>query len=199
MPTLRALLLALFVTSSGNLGVARAAPASSPPAADASRSVLVIDHQVETIDGKQVKLSQYRGSVLLIVNVASRCGLTVQYEGLEALYRRYKDRGLVILGFPSNDFMGQEPGSNEEIATYCRRTWDVSFPMFAKVHVKGQEMAPLFRALTTQVEPPLQGEVPWNFTKFLVDAEGHVVARFDPRMLPEDSKLQSALEKLLPR
>ena len=130
------------------------------------------------------------------MNVASKCGLTPQYEGLEKLYERYRDRGFAVLGFPSNDFAGQEPGSEAEIAEFCRRSYGVTFPMFSKITVKGEGRHPLYRALTG-LPAPIGGEVQWNFQKYLVDRKGDVVARFDPRTAPDDPALVKQVEELL--
>jgi glutathione peroxidase len=156
------------------------------------------DLTVSTIEGREEPLSEYRGSVLLVVNVASKCGLTPQYEGLEELYAKYRDQGLVVLGFPCNQFAEQEPGSNEEIAAFCRSTYAVDFPMFAKVDVNGAGRHPLYRFLTTV--PDAQGEagdVQWNFEKFLVARDGGQVLRFRPLVDPLAPELVAALEGLL--
>ncbi len=147
---------------------------------------------VNTIDGKLKSLGDYSGKVVLIVNVASKCGFTPQYEGLEALYRKYKDRGLVVLGFPSNDFMWQEPGSNDEIAAFCKRKYDVSFPMFAKVSVRGGGQHPLYAYLTKE-----KGRVTWNFNKFLVGKDGQPIQQFGSKVKPDAAELIAALEKAL--
>jgi glutathione peroxidase len=135
---------------------------------------------------------------MLIVNTASKCGYTPQFAGLQRLHERYAERGLVILGFPCNDFLGQDPGTAVEIGEFCRKNYGVSFPMMAKVHVKGKEKVPLYRTLTEQTAEDIRGEIKWNFTKFLVDADGHVVARFGSPVEPEDPELVAAIEKLLP-
>jgi glutathione peroxidase len=150
------------------------------------------DFTVYGIDGKLQSLAAYRGKVVLVVNVASKCGYTPQYEGLEVLYRKFKDRGLVVLGFPSNDFMWQEPGSNEEIAAFCRRTYGVTFPMFGKVSVRGGAQHPLYTYLTSA-----QGRVFWNFTKFLVGKDGRAIAKFGTKVQPNDAALEAAIEKAL--
>ena len=144
------------------------------------------DFTVDDIGGKPVKLDRYRGKVLLVVNTASKCGFTPQYKGLEALYRKYKDNGLEVLGFPCNQFGAQEPGSEQEIATFCQTNYDVTFPMFHKVDVNGDAAAPLYRHLKS-ARPGLLGTeaIKWNFTKFLVDRSGNVVARFAPNDTPE--------------
>ena len=153
------------------------------------------DFTVTTIDGKEQSLSQYRGKSLLIVNVASRCGFTPQYKGLEALYQKYKDRGLVVLGFPANNFMGQEPGTNEEIKEFCSLNYGVTFPMFAKISVKGADIHPLYKYLTEQSEAP--NAISWNFNKFLVDRNGRVVAYWGSRTAPESKELIAKVEEAL--
>lgn len=156
----------------------------------------IYDFQVETIDGRRVPMADLRGQVLLIVNVASRCGLTSQYEGLVALYDKYRDQGFEILAFPCNQFGGQEPGTNEEIEAFCRQTYSVRFPVFAKVEVNGEDAHPLFEYLKQQA--PGTGDSPdirWNFTKFLVGRDGTVDSRFDPRTSPQD--MTEDIERLL--
>jgi glutathione peroxidase len=153
----------------------------------------VHEFTLNSIDGKPAPLSAYQGKVVLIVNVASRCGFTPQYAGLEALYEKYKDRGFVILGFPANNFGGQEPGTNEEIKTFCSTKYNVTFPMYSKISVKGDDKAPLYQFLTAT-----GGEIQWNFTKFLIDKSGKVIARFEPKVTPESPDLTSAIEKALP-
>ena len=156
----------------------------------------VLGFEMKGIDGKPVKLEQYRGKVVLIVNTASRCGFTPQYADLEAVYKKYKDRGLVVLGFPANDFKGQEPGTDEEIAAFCTGRYHVTFPMFSKVTVVGEEKCPLYKRLAAQPEP-IGGEHKWNFNKFLVSREGRVVARYEPKVRPVDEKVTERIEKLL--
>lgn len=190
---MRALLLALSLLSPVACAAAPTSAALSAP------SAAPLDQAVVTIDGQPAKLSDYRGKAVLIVNVASKCGFTPQYEGLEALYRKYKDRGFVVLGFPSNDFLSQEPGSDAEIATFCKSKYDVTFPMFSKVKTTGADIHPLFRALTTQGPPELRGDVSWNFNKFLVDPEGHLRARWDSKVTPDDPGLAKLVEQVLPR
>jgi glutathione peroxidase len=152
----------------------------------------VHEFTLNSIDGKPAPLSAYQGKVVLIVNVASRCGFTPQYAGLEALYEKYKDRGFTILGFPANNFGGQEPGTNEEIKTFCTTKYNVTFPMYSKISVKGDDKAPLYQFLTAT-----GGEIQWNFTKFLVDKDGKVVARFEPKVTPDSPDVASAIEKAL--
>jgi len=154
----------------------------------------VHEFTLNSIDGRPAPLSAYQGKVVLIVNVASRCGFTPQYAGLEALYEKYKDRGFAILGFPANNFGGQEPGTNEEIKTFCSTKYNVTFPMYSKISVKGDDQAPLYRFLTDkQANPATGGEIQWNFTKFLVDKNGKVVARFEPKVTPESPDVASAI------
>lgn len=158
----------------------------------------VHDFEARTIDGVVTRLSAYSGRTLLLVNVASRCGLTPQYEGLEELYRRYRDRGFEILGFPCNDFAGQEPGSEAEIKTFCSTKYDVTFPLFSKVRVLGDERHPLYSFMIGQDAPPKgPGDVVWNFEKFLVDRSGKVIGRFAPPTAPLDTEITSAIERAL--
>ncbi len=174
------------------------------------------DIPLKTIAGDDASLGDYAGKVALVVNVASKCGLTPQYDGLEKLYETYRDRGLVVLGFPANDFAGQEPGANAEIAEFCRTNFSVEFPMFAKITVTGVDKHPLYQALTVAA-PPVTGdaegfrerlrgygmtpnpepEVLWNFEKFLIDRTGAIAARFAPTTAPDDAQLVSAIESAL--
>lgn len=151
---------------------------------------------VKDIDGKDTSLTPYDGKVLLIVNVASECGYTGQYEGLEALWRKYREKGLVVVGFPSNDFGAQEPGSNAEIKQFCTSRYDVTFPMFEKIHVKGPEQHPIYRKLT-DTQSPFPGDVKWNFGKFVVGRDGRILARFDSDTEPDSNALLSTIEKAL--
>ena len=156
----------------------------------------IYDFSAARPDGSAVPLSDYRGKVLLIVNTASKCGFTPQYAGLETLYRDLQDRGLVVLGFPCNQFGKQEPGDAQEIASFCKLTYDVTFPVFAKIDVNGSDAAPLFRWLKEQAPGVIGTEaIKWNFTKFLVDRDGQVADRFAPTTKPED--LRGAIEALL--
>lgn len=153
---------------------------------------------LKDIDGKDVSLSQYRGKVLMLVNVASKCGLTPQYEGLQKLYAEYKDRGLVILGFPANNFGGQEPGTDEQIKSFCSLNYNVTFPIFSKISVKGADIHPLYKFLTDkETNPEFGGGIKWNFNKFLVDKNGHVIARFEPQTTPESNEVIQAVEEAL--
>lgn len=179
-----------------------ASPAPSAPAV----SPYVLDFKVKRIDGTEEDLSIYRGKVVLIVNVASKCGFTKQYEGLQKLYESKKDAGgaegsgggLVILGFPANDFRGQEPGSNKEIAEFCTSRFHVTFPMFEKITVTGKDAHPLYQRLAAQPAPVGGEGVPgWNFTKFLIDRQGNVVARFDSKVAPDDAALVQKIDALI--
>lgn len=150
---------------------------------------------VRDMDGKTVKLSDYKGKVLLIVNVASKCGYTKQYSGLEAIYRKYKEQGFEILAFPCNDFGGQEPGTNEEIVQFCTSNFDVTFKLFDKIEVL-KNKAPLYAVLT---DNPVTGteDIKWNFEKFLIDREGNIVARYKSKVTPESEEMTGAIERLL--
>jgi glutathione peroxidase len=155
----------------------------------------VSDITVKTIDGKEKPLKDYAGNVLLIVNVASYCGYTPQYKGLEQLSQKYKDQGLRVLGFPCNDFGAQEPGTNDEIQQFCDRTYGVTFELFDKVHAKGADQHPLYKTLTDSVTPA--GAVSWNFEKFLIGKHGDVVARYRSGVTPDSPELIDAIEKEL--
>lgn len=155
----------------------------------------IYDLTVNRADGQPVKMAEYKGKVLLLVNVASQCGFTPQYEGLEKLHREYKDRGLTVLAFPSNDFGGQEPGTMEEIMTFCRTRYDVTFEVMEKVHAIGEQKHPLYQWLTDASESG--EEVKWNFEKFLISRDGQLLARYDSRTSPEDPVLLSDVEKAL--
>ena len=175
----------------------------------------VLDIPVKTVDGRETKLDEYKGRVLLIVNTASKCGFTPQYEGLEALHRKYAGRGFAVLGFPSNDFKGQEPGTDAEILDFCTSTYDVTFPIFSKISVKGESQHPLYRQLTKSGVPttgdgPMRerlkshgisdgdkDDILWNFEKFLIGRDGQVAARFAPDVTADDSRLVSAVDKEL--
>jgi glutathione peroxidase len=158
----------------------------------------VLDFTLNSIDGKPAPLSQYQGKVVLIVNVASKCGFTPQYTGLEKIYEKYKDQGFVILGFPANNFGAQEPGTNEEIKTFCSSKYMVTFPMYAKISVKGADIHPLYQFLTDKTaNPTTAGDIKWNFTKFLVGKDGKVIARFESAVTPESAEVTGAIEKAL--
>jgi glutathione peroxidase len=156
--------------------------------------------KMKAIDGSEVDLAGYQGKVLFIVNVASKCGYTPQYTALEALYHKYKDRGLVVLGFPANNFLWQEPGSDQEIASFCKLSYGVTFPMFSKISVLGGDKAPLYDYLTSEAaNKQTAGMIKWNFTKFLVDREGKPIARFGPSTEPDAAEVTAAIEKALAR
>jgi glutathione peroxidase len=158
----------------------------------------VHEFTLNSIDGKPTPLASFKGKVVLFVNVASKCGYTPQYTGLQSLYAKYKDKGLVIVGVPANNFGAQEPGSNEEIKTFCSRTYNVTFPMMAKVSVKGGDITPLYQFLTAkETNPNGSGDVRWNFTKFLVGKDGKPVQRFEPGVSPDSPELAAAIEKAL--
>jgi glutathione peroxidase len=158
----------------------------------------VHDFTLNSIDGQATPLASFKGKVVLLVNVASRCGFTPQYSALESTYEKYKDRGLVIVGIPANNFGSQEPGTNEEIKTFCKTKYSVSFPMMAKVSVKGEGITPLYQFLTDPAaNPRTGGEIKWNFTKFLIAPDGRVVARFEPDVTPDSPQVTSAIEKAL--
>jgi glutathione peroxidase len=151
---------------------------------------------LKDINGKDVSLKDYQGKVLLLVNVASKCGYTPQYKALEATYRKYKDQGFAVLGFPCNDFGAQEPGSNEEIKQFCSTKYDVTFPLFDKIHVKGPEQHPLYTALTGK-KSQFPGDIKWNFGKFVINKEGKVVNRFDSGAKPDSPEVTKAIEAAL--
>lgn len=160
-----------------------------------SNASSIHEFTMNNIDGKPVKLEEYKGKVVLIVNVASKCGFTPQYEGLEKLYKQYSGKGFVILGFPANNFMGQEPGSDADIKQFCSTKYNVTFPMFSKISVKGDDMHPLYQFLTTKSTPA--GDVRWNFGKFLIGKDGKIIARYDSKVAPESSELTSAIDAAL--
>ena len=184
----------LFATLCLTLALATTAFAA-PPAADTKS---VYDFTLKSIDGQPTPLSEYHGKVLLLVNVASKCGFTPQYTALEAIYEKYKSRGLVIVGVPANNFMKQEPGTNAEIKTFCSKKYNVSFPMMSKLSVKGDDQTPLYQFLTSKsADPKFGGEIKWNFTKFLFDRSGNPVARFEPATTPDSPEVTAAIEAAL--
>jgi glutathione peroxidase len=165
---------------------------------NAAKPKKVLDFTMRDIDGKDVKLKKYKGNVLLIVNTASKCGYTQQYEGLQAIYDKYQAQGFYVLGFPANNFGGQEPGSNEEIKEFCQSKFKVTFPMFAKVSVKGEDQDLLYKFLTSkETNPQFAGDITWNFNKFLVDRKGNIVARFTSKDAPQSEAVTTAIEKYL--
>jgi glutathione peroxidase len=164
----------------------------------AARPKSVLDFKVKDGDGKEIDLAKYRGHVLLVVNTASRCGYTPQYQGLETLFRRFKDRGFTVLAFPANEFGAQEPGTDKEIQEFCKSKFDVTFPVNAKLVVKGDGIHPLYAYLTgAGTNPRFAGPIPWNFTKFLVNRKGEVVARFGPKDAPGSEPVLAEIEKAL--
>ena len=165
---------------------------------ETNKMSIIYDFAVQRIDGTPTNFAAYKGQVMLIVNVASRCGFTGQYAGLQKVYETYKDRGLVILGFPANDFLGQEPGTNAEIAQFCSLKYHVTFPMFEKIVVTGRDMHPLYKYLTDKTtNPEFSGRITWNFNKFLIGRDGRVVARFGSRTEPGHKDVSAAIEKAL--
>lgn len=157
----------------------------------------IYDFTLPSIEGKPMPLSDFKGKVILVVNVASRCGYTPQYAALESVYEKFKNQGFVILGFPANNFGQQEPGSNQEIKTFCSSKYSVTFPLYGKVSVKGDDQTPLYSYLTKNANPSAAGDIKWNFTKFLVDRNGHVVQRFEPAVTPDSAEVVAAIEKQL--
>ncbi|MDP9339214.1 MAG: glutathione peroxidase [Acidobacteriota bacterium] len=158
----------------------------------------VYEFTLTSIEGQSAPLAAYKGKVVMLVNVASRCGFTPQYSALEAVYEKYKDRGFVIIGVPANNFGGQEPGSNQEIKTFCSTKYHVTFPMMSKVSVKGDDQAPLYQYLTDKSSNPnTGGDIQWNFTKFLIGPDGHVITRFEPDVTPDAPPVIAAIEKAL--
>lgn len=193
MATRNGMLVALLA---GAACVAGLAVSASGRASDPGSPESPLGFTMNRLDGTPESLETYKGRVVLIVNTASKCGLTPQYLGLDAIYRERKDRGFVVLGFPANNFGDQEPGTNAQIAEFCSKNYSVSFPMYEKISVKGDDIHPLYRLLTSMPEP-IGGEIQWNFDKFLVDREGKVVARFSPRTTPEDRSLLAEIDRLL--
>lgn len=162
----------------------------------AARAGSIHDIAVKDIDGKDAALGAYKGRVVLIVNVASRCGYTKQYTGLEAIHQKYKDKGFVVLGFPCNQFGGQEPGTNEEIKEFCSSKFNVTFPLFDKIEVNGEKRHPLYVALAGK-DSPFPGDIKWNFNKFLIGKDGRILQRFDSKVAPESEEMRKAIESAL--
>ncbi len=164
----------------------------------AAQASSIYDFTMKSIDGQPVSLSSFHGKVVLLVNVASKCGFTPQYSALEALYEKYKDKGFVIVGVPANNFMSQEPGTDAEIKTFCTNKYNVTFPMMSKVSVLGEDKTPLYVYLTdAKTDPKYAGDIKWNFTKFLFDRNGNPVARFEPPVKPDSAEMSSAVEAAL--
>ena len=166
------------------------------PLTAATPGASILDLSMKDIDGKEIPLKAYKGEVMLIVNVASKCGNTPQYAALEKAYEKFKDQGFVVLGFPCNQFHAQEPGSNAEIKQFCSETYGVMFPMFDKLEVNGTGRSPLYTQLAG-AESPFPGDIKWNFTKFLVGRDGNILARFEPKTLPDDPAVTKAIEAAL--
>ncbi|MBX3358754.1 MAG: glutathione peroxidase [Phycisphaeraceae bacterium] len=182
--------------ASGGL-VNREPPAGGAPPGDAAaKSPYVLGYTMKRLDGTPQDLAEYKGKVVLIVNVASKCGLTPQYKDLQALYEAKKEKGLVVLGFPANNFMEQEPGTDAEIAAFCEAEYSVTFPMFSKISVKGDDQHELYRHLSGQA-PPIGGDPEWNFTKFLVDRNGNVVARIAAKTRVNSPEVMKRIDELL--
>ncbi len=172
------------------------APEGKQPPTRVVADPAVLGFKAKDIEGNEVDLSTYKGKVVLIVNVASKCGYTRQYAGLQKLYEQKKDQGLVIIGFPANDFGSQEPGTDKEIKEFCTANYKVTFPMFSKISVKGETAHPLYKKLSAQ-PAPVGGEPKWNFTKFLVDRSGHAVARYDSNVKPDSAEFVKKIDELL--
>jgi glutathione peroxidase len=178
--------------------VVEAAPTTQKAGVTAQTATGPLDFTMQDIDGKDVPLGKYNGDVVLLVNVASKCGFTPQYKELEEVYQKYRERGLRILGFPANNFKAQEPGTNQEIKAFCEKNFGVTFDMFAKVSVKGDDTCELYKFLTSEAKDPGHGgEIAWNFTKFLVGRDGHVIGRFEPKVKPDDPAVIKAVEDAL--
>ncbi len=155
----------------------------------------ILEFSAKDIDGKDVALSRYKGKVLLIVNVASKCGYTPQYAALEAIYQKYKDKGLTILAFPANEFGGQEPGADKEIQAFCTGNYNVTFDLFSKIKARGEGQHPIYKFLTSKdTDPGFPGDIKWNFTKFLISRKGNIAARFEPKIKPDDAEVIKAIE-----
>ena len=191
--------LCVLASLSGLAALLALAPLSVVSADDtAKKPTSILDFHVRDINGKDVDLSSYQGKVLMIVNTASQCGLTPQYKDLEATYEKYKSQGFEILAFPANEFGSQEPGSNEEIKTFCSTKYHVSFPLFSKIVVKGKGIHPLYDFLTSDAtNPKFAGKIDWNFAKFVVNRKGEVIARFQPQEKPTTEKVTGTIEKAL--
>ena len=170
----------------------------NPTPSEPVNAASVYDFTLKDIDGNDVKLDKYKGSVLMVVNTASRCGYTPQYEGLQKIYEKYKDRGFVVLGFPANNFMGQEPGTEKEIKEFCTLKYNVTFPMFSKISVTGSDQHPLYGYLTNKkTNPEFGGDISWNFNKFLIGRDGQIVGRFGSKDKPEDPNVTALIENSL--
>lgn len=186
--------VAIFVLAAFCVGVCVYCSQSAVAAAGGS----IFDYKMKDIDGKDVKLKKYKGNVLLVVNTASKCGYTPQYESLQATFDKFKDKGFYVLGFPANNFGGQEPGTDKEIKEFCTSKYKVTFPMFARISVKGDDKDPLYDFLTSkETNPEFAGDITWNFNKFLIDRKGNIVARFSSKDKPDSEAVTQAIEKYL--
>ncbi len=186
---LAAVMMVVFALAAVSISLSRASGAAEQ---QPTTRPAVLNYTVKDIDGNDYDLAKLKGKVVLLVNVASKCGYTPQYKGLESLYEQYKDKGFVIVGFPANNFKGQEPGSNEEIKQFCTSKYNVTFPMMSKISVKGDDMHPLYKQLTDAT-----GQVTWNFNKFLVGKDGKLIEHFDSKVKPDDAKLTGAIDSAL--
>lgn len=196
---LRIVVGVVIVVVIGGLGAAYAMGVIlNPSPSEPPKAASLYEFTLKNIDGSDVKLETFRGKVILIVNTASKCGLTPQYEGLQKIYDRFKDKDFVVVGFPANNFLGQEPGTEKEIKEFCTLNYKVTFPMFSKISVKGADQHPLYSFLTNEkTNPGFSGDITWNFEKFLIGKDGKTVARYAPRVLPDDPKVIEEIEKLL--
>ena len=196
---LRIVVGVVVVVVIGGLGAAYAMGVIlNPSPSEPPKAASLYEFTLKNIDGSDVKLETFRGKVILIVNTASKCGLTPQYEGLQKIYDRFKDKDFVVVGFPANNFLGQEPGTEKEIKEFCTLNYKVTFPMFSKISVKGADQHPLYSFLTNEkTNPGFSGDITWNFEKFLIGKDGKTVARYAPRVLPDDPKVIEEIEKLL--
>ena len=196
---LRIVVGVVVVVVIGGLGAAYAMGVIlNPSPSEPPKAASLYEFTLKNIDGSDVKLETFRGKVILIVNTASKCGLTPQYEGLQKIYDRFKDKDFVVVGFPANNFLGQEPGTEKEIKEFCTLNYKVTFPMFSKISVKGADQHPLYSFLTNEkTNPGFSGDITWNFEKFLTGKDGKTVARYAPRVLPDDPKVIEEIEKLL--
>jgi glutathione peroxidase len=188
----------LVVSLTASLAAVAVLVSSAGFAQGVEKVASALSFQMKSLDGKPVDLSKYQGKVVLMVNVASKCGLTPQYAGLEKLHEKYADKGLAILGFPANEFLSQEPGSDAEISEFCTSKYGVKFDMFSKVVVKGDGQCPLYKFLTSEdTDPKFAGDIKWNFEKFLLDRQGNVINRFSPKVTPESPEVVQAIEAAL--
>jgi len=191
-------LAVILVLIIGAIGAAYALGFIFNPSPSLPPQKSMYEFTMKDIDGKDVKLDAYKGKVVMIVNTASKCGLTPQYEGLQNLYDKYKGQDFVILGFPANNFMGQEPGTEKEIKDFCNLKYNVTFPMFSKISVKGADQHPFYTFLTNEKSNPgFEGDITWNFEKFLADKNGKVIARFSPKTVPDSPEVVAAVESAL--